>query len=146
MEHSTSLTRILGVLLLFSGLAVFAPLHAASLYKWTDEEGNVHYSQTPPEKQQAEKMHVKDSPASAQQPPAAQEEDAEADGMPEGAGQDPAVVEAKQRNCEIARSNLEVYKSSEKIQQPDGSVITLSDEMREMKVKEAQAMVDANCK
>ncbi|MEJ2406492.1 MAG: hypothetical protein P8171_19790, partial [Candidatus Thiodiazotropha sp.] len=63
-----------------------------------------------------------------------------------GTGQDPQVVEAKRRNCEAAKSNLEVYKNSKKVQQPDGTVITLSDEMREMKIKEAQKMVDANCK
>jgi hypothetical protein len=84
-------------------------------------------------------MQVKDSNT----PP--QNEQEESVEPPPTAGQDPRQVEARKRNCDIARANMEVYKNSERIKKPDGTIVTLSDEMREAKIKEAQAMIDANC-
>ncbi len=40
------------------GLMLAAGPSQAEFYKWTDESGQVHYTQTPPPKQQAEKIKV----------------------------------------------------------------------------------------
>lgn len=140
MEKHASKTRKF-LFLLLTGLAFGGTLEAATLYKWTDAEGNVHYSQTPPTGQKADRMHIKDTPPEAQT-----DNDADEQEMAEGAGQDPAVVAARQRNCEIAKANLEIYKTSNRVQQPDGTIITLSEEMRAIRIRETQALVDANCK
>lgn len=144
MEIHTQITRIIAVLFV-SVLMLTGTAQAASLYKWTDEEGNVHYSQTPPEHGQADKMHLKDTTPPQNAAPAAAEEP-EDQGIPEDAGQDTAEAQARQRNCEIARYNLETYKTSDRLKQPDGTVIVISDEMRDAKMKEAQALIDIYCK
>ena len=138
IQHA-SLIRTTAAILAF-GLASVGASQAATLYKWTDEKGNVHYSQTRPEEGKADKMHIKDS---KKMPEKQEEEDVE---PPKTAGQDPQKVEARKRNCDIARANMEVYKNSERIKKPDGTIVTLSDEMRQSKIKEAQAMIDASCR
>ncbi len=138
MDTHASLIRTAATIIAFGLLSVGAT-QAATLYKWTDEEGNVHYSQTRPEETKADRMQIKDS----KKPQQKQEE--ESVEPPENAGQDPRKLEARKRNCDIARANMEVYKNSERIKKPDGTVVTLSDEMRQSKIKEAQAMIDENC-
>ncbi len=124
------------------GLAFTGPVQAVSLYKWVDDSGRVHYSQTPPEKSsaQSEKMQVKDS-----KPYQADSQEGTDENKPTTSEQGAQVVETRKMNCEIARKNMETYKTSERVQQPDGTIITLSDEMRASKIKEMQAQVNAYC-
>lgn len=46
------------------------PLGAAEVYKWVDENGVVHYTDTPPERQQAEPVEIS-PPAATTSPPEA---------------------------------------------------------------------------
>jgi len=142
MEIDTVYRRILFTLVVIS-FVMIAPAHAVSLYKWVDEDGRVHYSQTPPEKTatQTEQMQVKDSNPYSQK----ETDNASNEEKPATDDQTVQVVETRKRNCEIAQKNLETYKSSERVQQPDGSIITLSDEMRASKIKEMQAQINAYC-
>jgi hypothetical protein len=140
MEKNTSLTRTISALLLFLSLSFFfTSAQAVSLYKWTDEEGNVHYSQSPPEDRNAEEMQVKDEPV-PETP-----EQAMDSAPPEGIGQDPERLKIRQRKCEIARNNLAVYEASNRVQKEDGSIIVMSEEMRKMKIEEAQEKVKEFC-
>jgi hypothetical protein len=145
MEIDVFFRRTL-LLVALLGLAVVSPAQAVSLYKWVDENGHVHYSQTPPDKSatQSEQMQVKDT-----SPYQTEQEKAEArkseEGKPATTDAAAQVVETRKKNCEIARQNLQTFQNSDRIQQPDGTVITLSDEMRASKVKEAQAMISAYC-
>ncbi len=127
------------------GLTLTLPAQAVSLYKWVDENGRVHYSQTPPDTSaaQSEQMQLKDSDPYQSKPEGeAAEEDKNAPSVTNEAAQ---VVERRKKNCEIAKQNMETFRNSEKIQQPDGTVVTLSPEMRDAKMKEAQAMINAYC-
>lgn len=145
MEKHVSLTRIIA--LFFAGFLLAGTAQAASLYKWTDAEGNVHYSQTPPEGQQADRMKVEDSAPPASEADAQQGDSAEGeDGVPASAEKDTKENEVRRKNCEIARSNLVIYQTSDQYKQPDGKVITVSDEMRKAKIDEAQKQVDTFCK
>lgn len=142
MEKNTSLTRTITALLIFLSLSFFITgAQAVSLYKWTDEAGNVHYSQSPPEDRNAEEMQVKDEPA----PEMPEQEQAMDSAPPEGIGQDPERLKIRQRKCEIARNNLAVYEASNRVQKEDGSIIVLSEEMRKMKIEEAQEKVKEFC-
>lgn len=137
--------RIL-LLVTLLGLAALVPAQAVSLYKWVDESGRVHYSQTPPDKSaaQSEQMQVKDTnPYQAEQQKADTAEAKESEPTTTDAAAQ--VVETRKKNCEIARQNLQTYQNSARVKQADGKVITLSDEMRASKIKEAQAMVNAYC-
>ncbi len=128
----------------FSFLAAVNSVHAVSLYKWVDENGRVHYSQTPPEKSavDSKQVQVKDSNPYQSEQPAADDTDDSKPGTTDAAAK---VVETRKENCTIAKQNLETFRYSEQVKQPDGTVITLSDEMRSIKMKEAQALINAYC-
>lgn len=126
-------------LLLLLSLAFSSGTQAASLYKWTDADGNTHYSQTPPEEGSAQKLQVKDKPATQPEKPT------EKDELPEVSEKEARRAEIWRKNCEIARSNLESYKTSKRVMQEDGTIITLSDEMRKSKIQEAQKNIDKYC-
>jgi len=55
------------------------------------------------------------------------------------------MLRVKQQNCEVARGNLQTYQDYNSVRQPDGTVVEMSDEMREAKIKEAQEMIDKFC-
>ena len=52
------------ILLLFFSLSVSSPAIAGEVYKWKDKDGNVFFSDTPPEGVNAEVIPFKDEPAS----------------------------------------------------------------------------------
>lgn len=147
MAIQTNLMRTI-ITLFIIALGTAGTASAATLYKWTDDEGNVHYSQTRPVDRNADQMQIKGSTPSAAQPqtPAEEKETPDASEPPADAGQDPKVVEIRKRNCETARSNLEVYKTSARIRQADGTLMALSDEMREARIQEAEKMIEENCR
>lgn len=145
MEIDVIFRRIL-LLVTLLGLVVLTPAQAVSLYKWVDESGRVHYSQTPPDKSaaQSEQMQVKDT-----NPYQTEQEKADArkadEAKPATTDAAAKVVETRAKNCEIARRNMQTFQNSDRVKQPDGTVITLSDEMRASKIKEAQAQINAYC-
>lgn len=110
------------------------------MYKWTDENGQVHYSQTKPPAQKADTMKIKDSkPAQAKQ---TQKKD-----QPEKfQDENNPAEQARKKNCEIAKLNLATYQNSKRVKRPDGTVVELDDNLRQSKIKEAQAMIEQNCK
>ena len=119
-----------------------AASQAAGLYKWTDEEGTVHYGQLPPTDRAATKLAPpKDIPPTSQN--AQQQTDETA--IPEEAKRNAEALKVKSQNCEIAKGNMQTYKDYTHIRQPDGSVLELSDEMREAKIQETQVMIDKYC-
>jgi hypothetical protein len=113
--------------------------HANKLYKWTDESGQVHYSQTPPTTGKATEMEMPKSvirePVQAKPDEAKREEN------------DPVARfrEVRQQNCQIARQNLQIYRESEVVQQPDGKMLELDDDTRQANIAEAEAMIQEFC-
>jgi hypothetical protein len=146
MEIDVAFRRILFVISLLS-MAFAGQVQAVSLYKWVDENGSVHYSQKPPEKSatKSEQMQVKDSnPYQTRQEKAATAEKKKED-QPETTDEAARVVEARKKNCEIARQNMATFQNSARVKQSDGTIITLSEEMRAAKIKETQALINAYC-
>lgn len=144
MDNHLFTRRMLLVIALL-GLTASLPVQAVSLYKWVDENGRVHYSQTPPDTSatQSEQMQVREAhPYQSRQKEDATEEEGKA---PSASDEAVSVIETRKRNCEAAKQNLEVFKNSERVQQPDGTIITPSEEMRTLKIKEAQALINAYC-
>ncbi len=133
-------------LLLSLVLAPVAVTQAAGLYKWTDEEGNVHYSQIPPTERPS-KVITAEHPYLPQSPAADKAVNkANAQPAPEGmTNAEDAEAQLKRKNCEAARTNLATYQSFEKIVQPDGTDLILSAEMRESKIKETMKQITFYC-
>lgn len=130
-------------LLLSLLLAPIAFTHASGLYKWTDENGDVHYSQIPPTERPSKVI----TPDLSQAPAAGKGVNkANTSPAPEGmTTTDDTDAQLKRKNCEAARTNLATFQSFEKVVQPDGTEVVLSAEMRESKIKETMKQITYYC-
>jgi hypothetical protein len=127
-------------------LAVAASGQAAGLYKWTDSEGNVHYTQSPPPQGEFKQLTVPKTPPAP--PP-------QAESAPAAPPQDKgAELEAERKkleaniakhNCEAARKNLEIYTITRRVLNEQGEVEVLDDDVRAAKIKEANDMIQQYC-
>lgn len=133
----------LSCLALAAALITAAPALQAAMYKWTDADGNVTYSQTPPPDGAYENIRVPRGPAAA--PPSTQPDTQAPTG---GAGIDAISAESaeiRQRNCEGARSNLQTYQVHRRIRNAEGEVIVLDDAERQARIDEAKRHILEFC-
>ncbi len=125
---------------------------AADAYKWTDDAGVIQYTQAPPEGRAFEvvkQRHYPAAPTPARTTPAAANADLESEAdTPIATAEAGSVQEAKQRNCEIARKNLEVLSTKTTILMADpdtGENRRLSDEERQSQLRQAERDVGYFC-
>ncbi len=140
-------------LLLGAGLLAASTNGLAAMYKWTDSEGNVQYTQDPPPQGSFQKM-APPPPAPAVPEPATEAPKAAA-GQPAGATDEAATKEEAERkelaatiakkNCETARKNLEIYTTFRRVMNDKGEIVTLGDDERAAKLKEANDMIKKFC-
>lgn len=130
--------------LMLSALIAYSGQMFAAMYKWTDEQGNVHYTQTPPPDREVQKILAPrpvDTPPEANQPAA--------DKPAAGATPRPPSEEdirIKKQNCETARSNLDIYQNAPRIRNEDGSITGWTEKERAEKIKESQEQIKKYCK
>ena len=109
-----------------TSLLVTGPSIYAATYKWVDENGNIHYSQTPPrgKDKKYERLDIKvprgggdsSSPASPTAP-----------GAGSDAGNTDEIIKQqlqdgqaqRSKNCEIAKEQLNVYSVHRRIREPE---------------------------
>ena len=115
---------------------------ASPMYKWVDEEGNVHYEQFAPTDRASEKLDSKSSEVLP--PPQSAGQNKELDQPPPAVTEDEAS-RVKRQNCEAAKRNLDIYVRHNRIKQPDGSELVLSEEMREEKMRQAEEDIKQFC-
>ncbi len=148
MKPSLSAALLLAGCLLTASAAT-----AEKVYKWVDEQGITHYSQTPPPGVAAEPVAVSTgggddaaleryrrilSPPKAEAP----------DGKAKEGGIEPAKkAEARARNCKLARERLAVLTSRSRILmlQPDGTSVRLTEKERQAEIERMKTIVAANC-
>jgi len=146
--------RFLAVLLIAAWL--FPALSAAnSVYKWTDEEGNTHFGDRQPTGRNAESVSIRTgksgngsaSSSAQQQLKELEERQAEEDAGEEQSAQEQARQQQRQRNCETARSNLNILQAGGRIQTQgeDGERRYLDEEEIEQKRQQFQEIADDNC-
>lgn len=125
---------------------------AAGVYKWTDSEGNVHYTQTPPPEGVAEKMTPpppvpKTSKTLPQEKPVPPPAAAPAsDKAAEDRRRKEREAEIARQNCETARKNLDIYTTSRRLLTEEGEAIILDDEVRDAKIREANENIEKYCR
>ena len=125
--------RILILVLIF---ALPGICHSGEVYKWRDKNGNIHYSDVEPPKQQAERKVVKsktDKPLTAEQL-AAKEKAAEA--------------ARKAAACEFAQSRMKIITGSSNITMDlnnDGVPETLTPAQRAAQADLIKAEVTVQC-
>lgn len=119
---------------LVSLLASFAALADQTVYKWTDAQGRLHYTQRPPAGIASEAIVVRHGYST---PDASARE------------QTPDELQAADRaeRCQIASKNLEMLSEAGAVKRRDqyGQDHTLSAEEKAAERESAQAAVDQNC-
>lgn len=132
-----------------------ATLQAGEVYRWVDEQGNVHYSETPPAGQEAEQTGIRtgprgDPPPQPQPPEEAAPESPEQSERPateERAQPDPeATAEMRRHNCEQAREALETLDAYNRVRvEEDGELRYLTPEEMEEQRERFREMEEENC-
>ena len=138
--------------LLMSSLFAVSSATAAT-YKWTDEKGNVHYTQHPPADGSYERMKVdKSRPAydEPESPPPTTNQPSTATTKSSSNG---TVVkdelaknaEIRTKNCESAKKNLEILTVYKRYKDKDGNVVRMDDNERAQKIEEAKQNIAEFC-
>ena len=153
-------TRLRCSVVLFLGLAVFCTVtQAGGIYKWVDEEGNVHYSQDP-QHRAAQPMNIKvpkssttSEATSSQNKATTQTEPQSSDG---GSAEEQSAIkeaaarkqqEAEKKNCQVAMKRMATITAGGRIYEVDaqGERVYWDDNTRKAKLAEAQKDVDQWC-
>ncbi len=121
----------------------------AAAYKWVDNKGETHYSQTPPA---ATKVEVIKTPYGSSTPPAATAPSSDqpassesADTPSESAKAEDAAIRA--RNCSSARNNLDILNGGGEVTVKDanGLLHTLTPDERKTRIDEAEKNISEFC-
>jgi hypothetical protein len=141
-------------------LLVFtAPSPAAdsqNMYKWTDDQGEVHYTQFPPPGRKTEKMQPPPPPAESpnasgndlqQQLDAVEQQNQEQLQGAKDAQQWAQIQKIRRDNCKTAKQNLVNLQRGGNVRYmgPNGEVIRLTEEDRQKRIDEANAQIKENC-
>ena len=130
----------------------------AAVYKWTDDDGNVHYSQTKPTNAQSKRMKMAPPPQQDQstykrpslgKKDGADNQDNEQTSGDSGNQSDKKKSANKQDpGCKSARSTLKTLLSSGRVRQrdKDGNLSYMSDEQKNQRIKHEQDFIAKNCK
>ena len=139
-------------------LCTFTAVDAAKIYKWVDENGQIHYSSQKPPGQKVESVKVKKGPKviekakqesnDATTDEAQSQEDAEAEAL---AKEQLAKADAvnNKRLCEQARKNIAALNATVRVTKVDektGQTVRMSDDERLNAMKKAQQAVKEFCK
>ena len=139
-------------LLLFAALTT--PSVQGTVYKWQDEDGKVHYTQTPPADAEFEIISPLSPPKGAGQPDERLKQQLK--GFEERrqtrneSEQERATAQQnaqiKQQNCEAARANLTMLQSRGQIRLKEGDTYRiLPEEERQEKISEAKRQIEEHC-
>jgi hypothetical protein len=142
-------------------LAAFAfatGVQASEIYKWTDEDGNVHYedrpSGAPTEERLALNSRRTDGGAVQQRVAARHDRQAsraearsQAEAAKQEAADNAAAAEERQQACERARARLETYLQSPRLYRTDanGERVYLDEEQRQEARGKAEEQVTEFC-
>lgn len=136
-------------------LLVAAPAmsSAASVYKWTDENGVTHFGDRQPTGQQAESVSIrtgKPSESNRQSPQeqveALEEQEAKEAERKEESAAEEARRKQREANCATARSNLSVLKRNSRIRiEEEGEQRYLSEEEIEEQRLKFEEIAKENC-
>ena len=132
-------------ILLLTTMMIFASSAFAGLYKWVDDEGNVHYSQKRPIDKQFKKLKAPAAAAPQKSktlyPPATPKK--QSGGVVKAETAKNAKIRAD--NCAGAKKNLETFTLYRKIQGKDGKITNLDDKDRAKGIEESKQAISLFC-
>lgn len=142
--------------LLICAFAVSLPTMGAGVYKWVDEQGNVHYTQTPPADKPVERFETRPEPVDSEAALKKLEEQKEKsdsffkDRAKQAEEKAKAEEEATKRgeHCKRARENLEKLETTIRLFQSDeqGNRVRMTEEERQAGIAKAKSQIKEFCK
>ena len=125
-------------------LAIAVPAWAEAVYKWVDDKGVTHFSQTPPDTATAQKLEVRTAPGS----PAP---DAASDGAKKDGDAKPPRTEAQKKEraerCKQAQEALEKLNNPEPVVRygEKGEQIPVGDDERPAFIEQVKKVIGQQC-
>jgi len=138
---------------LLLSLLMMVSANAAS-YKWLDENGNVVYSQQPPEEGPYETIKTttasstssRSTPAPSSSFTSEVQKDTEERELDSKVQQEAAKSEQlRAENCKAAKHNLETYTVYRRIKNDQGEIVRLDDNERAKRIQEAKDAIKEFC-
>jgi hypothetical protein len=138
-------SRISTVLAVLLALMLATPVLGQSVYKWTDENGLVHYSdQPPPDRFKAERLQMRSLTVQREE---ARGDDSEVTDPDAEDGDEPASRESPA--CASARHNLVVLENNDIVRMDldgDGTAEELTQEQREAELIRTRELIALLCR
>lgn len=139
--------------LILAGTMLLANSGHAATYKWTDAQGNVHYTQHPPAEGSYERMKVDKSRPSSSEPETDTSTTSSNTAAPATSTKNNQVIkeeiakneEIRTKNCEAAKRNLEILTVYKRYKDKDGNVVRMDDNERAQKIEEAKQQINEFC-
>ena len=136
-------------------LAAALPAAAQALYKWVDEKGVTHYSESPPEKGSAAKIELKVPPGGAPAAPDWKEREIESrkqrierdSKAGEQAAREARETAERARRCRAAQVALDLLRNGRRVYKLDdkGQRVYLEDGQRPALIQERERDARENC-
>ena len=130
-------------LLLLTMMMIFATSASAGLYKWVDDEGNVHYSQKRPRDKQYKRLKAP-APAPENSKPL-YSTDNKTDKKDAVAVEMSKNQKLREVNCARAKKYLNTYQVYSRIRSKDGTIRDIGTEERTREIKKAQQSIRDFC-
>lgn len=131
-------------ILLLATMMIFASSAFAGLYKWVDDEGNVHYSQKKPRNQQFKRLKAPPPTPENSKPLYKSNIPSE---KPSNTAAAETVKNKKIRadNCAQAKKNLNNFQIHRRIRDKDGNVTVIDDKVRASQIENAKQAISNYC-
>ena len=142
---------------LLLALLLATPLsHASDIYKWVDDDGQVHYTQMPPSGRPSERIKGAAPPANdpeaersdlQRQMDAFDERRAQRDEEFAEQKREEEFASIRKQNCETAKKNLANLRRGGNMvyMTPEGEAVRLTDEERARRIDTAKQNIKDNC-
>ncbi|WP_349560353.1 DUF4124 domain-containing protein [Marinobacter sp. NFXS9] len=148
--------KTLGIALTFLLAISSFTATAASVYKWKDENGVVHFGDQKPMNKQSETVNVRSGTSKAdtnekrmspqQEVDALDKSRAEQAKKDKESREEEAQAKQRQKNCEIATKNLQTISNNARIKiSEDGEQRYLTPEEIQKKKEQFQKIIDEDC-
>ena len=141
------------LILIFIGTSLSAPVNANKVYKWTDENGQVHFSSQPPRGVGGDEYKLRVDRASTPPPKTTTANSSENDGEVKTLTSEAESVsnisdEQSQKYCSQAKDAKAKLSENfnRRFKQDDGSFRPLTDKERADMIKRANEAITAYCK
>ena len=145
----------LATIALATAVCATLPAQAAKLYKWTDDQGNVTYSERKPIGQEAEAIRLRGATldsSGAQEKLDQLNDQANAQQKDREFAENSASATAERdermaNNCKIAQENMRILRTTSRIQDKgaDGEAYFLDEAGIQAKMAQTQNQIDNNC-